>query len=78
MPNTLKFQDRFESTTPHLRNDVKKLQAALKAAGFDIEPDGFFGRKTDEYVKAFQPHHGLNVNGVVDAATWELLKAQQA
>lgn len=50
--------------------DVKKLQEALNSkGGFDLKPDGEFGRATLAAVMAFQADNGLAVDGVVGKAT---------
>ncbi len=54
---------------------VKKLQQLLKAAGFDPGPaDGVFGKDTERAVNAFKRAKGLQVNGVVGARMWRLLR----
>ncbi|MDX6512360.1 MAG: hypothetical protein QOE36_1864 [Gaiellaceae bacterium] len=49
--------------------DVKSVQQQLKAAGYDIDPDGEFGPATAAAVKKFQGAHGLEVDGAVGPAT---------
>ena len=49
-------------------NAISRLQAALK-----MSPDGEFGPETEAAVRRLQARHGLNVDGVVGAATWALL-----
>ena len=50
---------------------VKDLQLYLNAKiGAGLEPDGVFGAKTEEAVKAFQKKHGLTADGVVGPKTW--------
>ncbi len=51
-------------------NDVKALQRALRAIGYDLEIDGIFGRITLECVKSFQATNGLDRDGVVGPLTW--------
>jgi peptidoglycan hydrolase-like protein with peptidoglycan-binding domain len=51
--------------------DVKDLQDALKALGFNPGPiDGIFGPKTEVAVKAFQTQVGITVDGIVGPMTW--------
>lgn len=50
--------------------DVKRLQTALNAAGFNCgKPDGAFGPGTQAAVKAFQTAKHLGVDGVAGAQT---------
>jgi lysozyme len=53
--------------------DVRRLQEALKQAGINIEPDGFFGNETDRAVKQFQQQKGLTADGIVGLETRQLL-----
>ncbi len=53
---------------------VQRLQEALKRAGFDCNDDGHFGPETETVVREFQREHGLAVDGMVGARTWETLK----
>ena len=55
-------------------NDVKALQRALRAIGYDLEIDGIFGRITMECVKSFQGANGLDRDGVVGPLTWGKLQ----
>ena len=42
-------------TAPMMQGeDVRRVQEALKRAGINIEPDGFFGNDTDKAVRQFQ------------------------
>jgi putative chitinase len=51
-------------------DDVKRLQQALNAAGFDCgTPDGAFGPGTDAAVRAFQAAKHLDVDGVAGVMT---------
>lgn len=53
---------------------VTELQQGLHAAGFDPgTPDGIFGPRTDQAVRAFQAGHGLDVDGIVGRDTWSAL-----
>ncbi|MEZ2227350.1 MAG: glycoside hydrolase family protein [Microcoleus sp.] len=63
-PRTLKL------TEPIMQGEeVRRLQKALKAAGINLEPDGFFGNDTDKAVRQFQQQKGLTADGVVGAQT---------
>lgn len=72
---TLRLKDGFNSTNPHLREEVKRLQKALSEAGYNVSSDGFFGDGTDKIVKQFQKDHGLVSDGIVGKATWAKLGA---
>ena len=52
--------------------DVVRLQALLKFAPKD--QDGDFGPKTEAAVERVQRTHGLVVDGIVGARTWDALK----
>ena len=55
-------------------NDVKELQRALKAKGFDPQgTDGKFGANTRKAVVAFQRANGLEPDGVVGKNTHQAL-----
>jgi lysozyme len=67
-PRTLKL------TEPMMQGeDVRQVQEALKTAGINIEPDGFFGKDTDSAVRQFQQQKGLMVDGIVGAQTRRIL-----
>lgn len=48
--------------------DVKKLQSKL-----NLEPDGIFGRITEQTVKNWQIKNKLSATGVIDDNQWEIL-----
>ena len=52
---------------------VEQIQASLKAAGYDLQPDGIFGPVTDTAVRDFQQKNNLAVDGVVGPKTWAKL-----
>ena len=55
-------------------SQVAKLQAELKAAGFNPGAiDGAFGANTLKAVKQYQKAHRLSVDGVVGPRTWSKL-----
>lgn len=55
---------------------VRHLQEVLASNGFDPGvPDGHFGSKTDQAVRAFQADRGLTDDGIVGARTWAALEA---
>ena len=55
-------------------SQVLTLQKALKQLGLDVgTPDGKFGQKTQDAVKAFQIAHNLTPDGVVGTDTAEAI-----
>lgn len=55
-------------------DDVRALQAALNAAGYDCgAADGILGAATLAAVKKFQSTNGLTADGVAGKDTWERL-----
>ena len=52
---------------------VETIQQALKAAGFDVDVDGVFGRQTEKAVREFQETRSLEVDGIVGPNTLEAL-----
>lgn len=71
----LKLRDGVD--TPHLKDEVQRLQTLLKKWKFlpDQSPiDGLFLQGTETAVKAFQKSRNLTADGVVGDKTWEFLK----
>ena len=67
-PGTLKLTD------PVMQGeDVRQVQEALKTAGINLEPDGFFGNDTEKAVRQFQKQKRLTVDGIVGAETRQIL-----
>ena len=57
-------------------NEVRLVQRALAAAGFDPGPiDGVFGQRTERATKAFQAMRGLAIDGVIGPSTRAALRA---
>lgn len=52
---------------------VKLLQRKLTGYGFPTTVDGIFGKNTQNSVKAFQLHYGLQADGIVGSQTWHKL-----
>jgi hypothetical protein len=48
-------------------------QEHLISAGYKIPVDGGYGSKTQSAIESFQSTHGLAVDGVIGAATWQAL-----
>ncbi len=56
------------------KNDIKRIQLALKLNGLTSEPvDGIWGPKTRDVVAKFQADNGLEVTKVPGKKTWALL-----
>jgi peptidoglycan hydrolase-like protein with peptidoglycan-binding domain len=53
--------------------DVKRVQRALAAAKIAVDEDGVYSSGTAGAVARFQKQNGINVSGVVDAATRQRL-----
>lgn len=53
---------------------VKQLQQELRAAGYKIEADGIFGKKTLAAVKQYQAQYKLDVDGIVGPKTMKALR----
>ena len=70
---TLRLNDGFNSTNPHLRDEVKLLQNALVKAGYAVDTDGFFGNGTRMVVIKFQQDNRLETDGIVGKGTWSKL-----
>ena len=49
--------------------DIFNVQKALKNKGFNIKPDGYFGKGTAEIVKQFQTKAGIDADGIVGQGT---------
>jgi hypothetical protein len=61
------------SDPPMRGNDVKSVQRALANAKISVEQDGEYNSATAGAAARFQKQNGLNVSGVVDAATRQRL-----
>jgi len=61
------------SDPPVRGTDVKNVQRALAAAKISVGQDGEYNSDTAGAVARFQKQNGLNVSGVVDAATQQRL-----
>lgn len=55
-------------------NEVKEIQVRLREKGFELQAiDGFFGKDTQQAVKAFQEASGVFVDGIVGEETFQKL-----
>lgn len=54
--------------------DVQLVQQALIRRGYTVDTDGYFGRDTEEAVKAFQHDNGLDADGTVGDYTRDRLR----
>lgn len=50
-------------------DDIAEVQRALNKVGFNLQPDGVFGRNTEAAVQRFQQRKGLTPDGIVGNAT---------
>jgi hypothetical protein len=57
--------------------EVRAVQTFLKATGtLSATPTGYFGKLTQQAVKAYQTKEGLPVTGKVDSATLNMIQSQ--
>lgn len=63
----------FSTTNTMMGNDVAKVQELLKKEFPEISINGVFDETTDKYLREFQSEHGLNINGIVDYRTYNIL-----
>lgn len=49
---------------------VQMFQEGLRAAGFNVNPDGYFGPGTQVAVIGYQQRLGLDASGLIDELTW--------
>jgi murein DD-endopeptidase MepM/ murein hydrolase activator NlpD len=54
--------------------DVVEIQKYLKILGYNVSPDGIFGKGTENSVKSFQKSQNLSVDGIAGDKTSQLLK----
>lgn len=52
------------------REDLRRWQRQMRARGWQIEPDGLYGRQTGNVAAAFQAEKGLTVDRLIGPATW--------
>ncbi len=73
-------QDYAEGTLSYGSSgtEVKKLQQALKALGYNVSADGSYGALTQMAVTQFQKRNGLTADGVAGSATLKLLYSGNA
>ena len=69
---------KTESAWRNVRNGdsgklVKLIQIALIAKGYEIEPDGIFGKETLKATKDYQVNNGLEKDGIVGRLTMSKL-----
>ena len=65
-------------TGPTLRlgstgEEVRRLQESLRARGYRIQADGYYGASTYGAVLAFQQRHRIPADGATGTATWRAL-----
>ena len=73
-------QDYAEGTLSYgsTGTEVKKMQQALKALGYNVSADGSYGALTQMAVTQFQKRNGLTADGVAGSATLKLLYSGSA
>lgn len=53
--------------------DVRMAQYCLKALGYDLDVDGFYGKETRAVVIAFQKKHKIRGAGIIGQKTWDAI-----
>lgn len=79
-PTVYKLGDRtLKNVNPDMKgDDVKELQTALNALGYDCgKADGVFGNNTEKGVRDFQKAAGVEVDGKFGPVSFKALKAIQ-
>lgn len=71
----LKYLGTVKVTTDFTKPNPRAwlLQSMLKELGHPLNPDGKFGKMTEEQVKKFQADNDLGADGIVGPATWTRL-----
>ena len=71
----LKYLGTVKVTTDFTKPNPRAwlLQSMLKELGHPLNPDGKFGKMTEEHVKKFQADNSLGADGIVGPATWTRL-----
>jgi len=54
--------------------DVMEVQKYLKILGYNVSPDGIFGKDTENAIKDFQKSKNLSVDGIAGDNTRQILK----
>ena len=49
--------------------EIRQVQEALVAKGYNLHVDGAVGQQTDSAIRDFQAKNGLGVDGIVGNAT---------
>ena len=61
---TKQMPENIDAVTNLSRLDIMQVQARLSALGYDVgRPDGIWGAKTRDSIKAWQGTQGFNVTG---------------
>ena len=70
-PDRVLYYDKEEAFSG---DDVRWVQQRLTDAGFTVSVDGYFGKNTESCLKEFQQEFALEVTGVVDTLTADMLE----
>ena len=72
VPGRPKYPGRVmrHSAKPTYDAQLKLWQTRMRASGWTVTPDGFFGARTQALVKDFQRNKNLKVDGLIGPATW--------
>ena len=70
-------ENRFPVAKGSSSGDIKKVQKALAAQGYEVKANGKWNEATANGVKALQEKKGMKVTGKVDLAFWKEFVATQ-
>lgn len=75
--NRTDFPTLYLAQQPLQGEAVWMVQARLKEIGYDINPNGFYDRATNDAVVLYQISNAIEADGVVDQEVWQSLMSSE-